>query len=101
MKSKPIYGTIAYFGGWSVSFAPEGSVSSSTLSGYGDFPVERFPGLPVVDFRSLDGPGLPDRKFPNLPMVEESYGTHYGSGYVPLSEYLRLCENAGIIVFKA
>lgn len=100
-QPRPIYGTIAYFGGWSVVFAPHGNVSHSSLSGYGAFPRDRFPGLPVVDFRTLDGPGLPDAPFPNLPMVSECYGHQIGTGYAPLADYLAQAERAGLIVFRA
>jgi hypothetical protein len=56
-QSKALYGTIPYFGGsYSVTFAPEknatGSTTTSTLTGYGDFPFADFPDLPVIDYRN-------------------------------------------------
>ena len=53
-EAKAIYGTIPYFGNsWTVVFKPEGSCTSQTLSGYGDFPFDRFC-IPVIDFRDDD-----------------------------------------------
>ena len=52
---KPAYGMIPFFGkAWSVTYEPKGSCSHKVLSGYGDFPFERFPGLPVIDLRDDD-----------------------------------------------
>ena len=54
-KEKAIMGTIPYFGGeWPVTFEPtqKGVRSLTTsMSGYGEFPFDRFPNIPVVDFR--------------------------------------------------
>ena len=50
-EEKPIYGTIPYFGGsWSVILKPEGSCVRKSLTGYGEFPFDRFC-IPVIDFR--------------------------------------------------
>ena len=62
-ERKPIIGYIAALGGWSVDFVAEvrsdGNYSTSTLTGYDrDFPYERFPSIPVVDFRTADGDKL-------------------------------------------
>ena len=57
-KDKPVYGCISYFGGeWMVSFeatVSDGSYTTSSLSGYGEFPFDRFPSIPVIDYRNND-----------------------------------------------
>lgn len=54
----PLYGTIPYMGGeWSVTFKAKVSTTShatGSLSGYGAFPFERFPGLPVINYYKND-----------------------------------------------
>ena len=51
-STEPLYGTIPYFAGtWHVTYQPVGSCTSKTLSGYGDFPFDRFK-IPVIDFRN-------------------------------------------------
>jgi hypothetical protein len=92
---KAIYGTIAYFGGWSVSFAPEGNSQNICLSGYDkEFPRDRFPNIPVIDFRTCENMRLlPDA------LVAECF-THKGmfSTYRPLAELLPLYAAAGCTV---
>ena len=57
-EQKPLYGTIPYFGGeYSIIFAKEineHSTATSTLSGYGDFPFAKYPGLPVINYQDND-----------------------------------------------
>ena len=49
---KPLYGTIPFCGNeWSVVFADHDNVTNQSLSGYGDFPFDRFC-IPVIDFRN-------------------------------------------------
>lgn len=53
MTGNALYGIVALTGrSWSVEYAKEikpiGSITSKNLSGYGDFPVDRFPNLPVI-----------------------------------------------------
>ena len=49
----PVVGMIAQGGkSWTVQFKPEPNLSSQTtssLSGYGNFPFSRFPHIPVID----------------------------------------------------
>lgn len=53
--SKPVYGVIAYTGGqWTVNYEDSGNCRNHTLTGYGDFPYDRFPDLPVIDFSAND-----------------------------------------------
>jgi len=55
-KTVPVYATINYFGnGWSVHYKSYGSTRNITHSGYGPFPHDRFPGIPVIDFTGNDG----------------------------------------------
>ena len=54
MESKALYGIVAMTGkSWTVEYAKEirsdrGTITSKNLSGYGDFPTDRFPHLPVI-----------------------------------------------------
>ena len=51
----PVYGTIPYLGGeWTVNYdvTRERDCSRHDLSGCGDFPFDRFPNIPVIDFRT-------------------------------------------------
>lgn len=49
---EPLYGIIPYFGKeWTVIFKEEEN-SRETLSGYGDFPFNRFPNIPVINLEN-------------------------------------------------
>ncbi len=51
---KAVYGTIPYFGNeWVVRFKPYGSVTSISHTGYGNFPRNRFPKIPVYQFKNV------------------------------------------------
>jgi len=56
--SIPLYGIIAYTGNqWSITFKEElykNSSVTSTLSGYGTFPFDRYPGVPVINFNGAE-----------------------------------------------
>ena len=60
MLEKVMYGKIAYYSGfWSVTYEPtrrdNGTVSESGyLTGYGKFPFDRFPDIPVIDLEGND-----------------------------------------------
>jgi hypothetical protein len=58
MEEKALYGVIPYFAGeWTIRFQKEErehSCSTHSLSGYGDFPFDKFPDIPVIDFRDND-----------------------------------------------
>ena len=60
MLEKVLYGKICYLGGqWSVTYEPsrrdDGRVSGSGyLTGYGNFPFDRFPDIPVIDLEGND-----------------------------------------------
>ena len=57
-QEKPVFGIISYFGGtWSVENQKresEGSHITSSTSGHGDFPYEKYPGIPVIDYKGND-----------------------------------------------
>ena len=90
---KPLFGMIpADGGGWSVNCVGD-ERGTSALSGYGDFPRERFPSIPVVDCRTVTSfVGFPD--FP----VE-----HYGRQsrfvkYPTLSEFIERARKCGATI---
>ena len=46
-----LFGTVPHMGGeYSVTLACSGSLASACKSGYGEFPREEYPGVPVVRF---------------------------------------------------
>lgn len=67
----PAYGTICRTGReWTVTMqtkrTPTGTTISGTRSGYGDFPFDEYPGLPVIDFTGESF----DRCFEGLKILE-------------------------------
>ena len=64
MKDKPVFGTIDALGGWHVDYAvclpvtDKCGVTYHSLSGYGNFPFDRFPDIPVIDYRNVPGKQL-------------------------------------------
>ena len=59
-KTKPVYAVISYYGNqWTVHYqcyelSDRSTVSNITTTGYGKFPYDRFPGIPVIDFTDND-----------------------------------------------
>jgi hypothetical protein len=91
-QSNPLYGSISYYGsGWSVVFP------GSRLSGYGDFPRARFPGLPVIDYRGIDYRGN-EAVWQQAIDLPDSARPQYGG---PLDSFLDTIRNLGIPVFVA
>lgn len=56
MTDIPVYGSISAIGGsWCVHYdcsRKKNSTCAHSTEGYGEFPRERFPDIPVIDFRS-------------------------------------------------
>jgi len=95
-KYKPLYGTIAYYkGNWSISFeaqqSADGCWSTSSMSGYGDFPFADYPRLPIVNFLQNDRLFL--CKWP----LEKMPGS---TGNPPLADYLNHLVDLGIEVMN-
>ena len=97
MARKPLYGTISFFGSsWSVTHYEErhgdGSSITSCVEGYGEFPFEEYPGLPVIDFKGndavIDALAIPDNKRPQ----EASHRSYGGT----LTSYLSAIRGLGI-----
>lgn len=68
-------------------------------SGCGEFPFDRYPGIPVVDFTDSDGVYPVFRR--DI-MVDEAGWDHTGLGiwkYIPLLSYLDQCIMAGVTVY--
>ena len=73
----PLFAMIPYFGGgWSVQYAGDDSGTESR-SGYGEFPASRFPGIPLVDCRTVQS----FKDFPDHP--REHYGNRASAGDRP------------------
>lgn len=101
---RPLYGTIAYFGrSWSVTFNTRETygrngcnISASSLSGYGEFPFDEFPNIPVIDFRTCE-----DWTIIGRVSVVEAFGRQSDwRKDVPLVEALELYKKAGCIVIE-
>ena len=84
----PLYGTISHLKGtWSVVMEKQGN-TTSTLSGYGEFPFSEYNNIPVIDFSSVD-----------IDVVLEAlrYSTDNMPGYGGnLDNYLRFIKSLGI-----
>ena len=97
-KEKAVYGVIPYFGGeWTVEMRKEGN-TTSRITGYGEFPFDRYPDIPVIDFRNND-------KVMNYLRWSNKYGVEECENwsnkiYLPLKKYLAEVEKMGIKVIK-
>ena len=90
---KPLFAMVAHFGNsWSVNFAGD-SHGTESRSGYGEYPRNEYPNVPVVDCRTVSSfVGFPD--FP----VE-----HYGRQgmfvrYPTLREFLDSARKCGATI---
>ena len=96
-ESIPLYGVIPFFGGeWTVTFKKvrDGKAwHSSRLSGYGAFPFERFPNIPVIDYTNNDS--VMDVLSWNTYIEESTIITEYSS-VIPLKNYLARVFDLGI-----
>jgi len=95
----PLYGTIPFFGNaWNVTFKKIRSgtnFSTSTMSGYGDFPFERFPNIPVIDFTNNDS--VLDVLKLNVRIEESTIEDSY-TPVIPLKNYLAKIYDMGITI---
>lgn len=96
----PLYGIIAMTGKeWTVVFnyvrKSQISTETKSLTGCGDFPFERFPNIPVVDWRTCT-------KYISLPSVIGVYPyITYGDPFISLEEYLERAEKeCGCIIIR-
>lgn len=98
-EPQPLYAKIPHLGGtWSVTHHKTPSITghgttTQYLTGYGEFPRDRFPNIPVVDFRGVDDMtpilGIQDCHRP-------SEANSYYSG--TLDTYLGLCNMYGATI---
>ena len=95
-NSIPLYGTIPFFGGeWTVTFKKtrDGKAwHTGNLSGYGDFPFDRFPNIPVIDYTGNDSV-IDVLKWNTY--IEETTNTK-DSPVIPLKNYLARVYDLGI-----
>jgi hypothetical protein len=100
-KEKPLYGTIPYYSGsWSVTFQKEKSgtgngETSHYLSGYGDFPFEKYPNIPVINYRDNDAVF----KKPDY-CVKEATINPLPNNTLPLKDYLTVLSSYGIEIIN-
>ena len=98
----PLYGTIPLAGKtWSVTFRyhkHEHGGETMDMNGYGDFPFDRFPNIPIVrcDLAGLDSV-LDSLKGSNYRSPQEAVGDSWG-GHPTLTEYLTARVSFGIPV---
>lgn len=80
------FGIIPFFGGeWTVIY------NNGSLRGYGDFPFDRFPGVPVVNFQGNDAV---------MNVVRANLTEQASSGKITDKEYFRRLSNMGIEVIN-
>lgn len=94
-SDQPLVGFISALGGsYSVRMKATKNCSSMT-TGYGDFPYDKYPNIPVVDFRNANiGMVL------SLPYITEAYAHHFYDDHVPLEQYLKLAKQAGATIHQ-
>lgn len=89
----PLYGIIAYTGNqWSITFKEEfykKSSTTSTLSGYGSFPYDRYPDIPVIDFNGADKV-IESLSIPRSLRPKEESGINSGTLETYLNELIKL-----------
>ena len=91
MKSKAVLGVIPYMGGeWSVEHATSktdnGSITTSSTKGYGEFPFARFD-IPVIDYRDNDA--VFEKLSANIACIETTSPHTKLYKLMPLAEYLQ------------
>jgi hypothetical protein len=101
-KNIPLYGSIPFLGGeYTITYREEkqkGSKTTGRLSGYGKFPFEKYPDIPVIDFRTAneksiwEAINLPDTLRPQ----EENSSSYHGT----LETYLKAIRALGIDVWE-
>jgi hypothetical protein len=100
-NEKAILGIISYTGKtWTVEFKKKG-MSTSYKQGYGEFPFDEYPDIPVIDY--TDNDAVMDKLAVNLCCEETS---NNGSGVpglwtrLPLTQYLQWHRDHGISVIE-
>ena len=95
-ERKPLFGMIPHYAGsWSVQYVGDNGGTQS-LSGYGDFPFDRFPSIPVVDCRTVES----FKGFPDHPV--EHYGKQSAWVKRPtLAEFLRQAKDCGATIINS
>ena len=92
----PLYGVICRTGGqWSVKYSEQktntGIIENQTTTGYGEFPTEEYPGIPIIDLSGLSF----DTCFGVLRLWER-LGVH--KGYCSIQDFLNEHRKLGIPV---
>lgn len=107
-NNKPMYGIINYFGsGWTViyrkTYLGNGCWSTNSLNGYGEFPFDEFPDIPVIDYR--DNNAVLDALKANLNIIEcSTYNRELDNlgcmKTVRLKEYLEYIQSLDIRIYR-
>ena len=101
-KGTPCYGTISYLGGWGITFdvsMDKTGIACRALDGCGEFPFDRFPNVPVIDFRTASEPGILIKAI-NIPVSMHPACTHPGYYTGTLESYLNEIEKLGIKIIR-
>ncbi len=102
---KPVYATISLFGtSWTVYFQKQqndkdNTFSIKTLSGYGDFPFDKFHGINIIDYRNNEKVFNINRL--NILVREATFLSKYTTTFysiVSLKEFLKIHLALGISV---
>ena len=105
-NSVPCYGIVNYFGdGWTVYYRhkkTEDGYTTGSLSGYGDFPFDEFPNIPVIDYSGSSGILFIKGNI----VCEDVWGTKFDLGiriwdYLPLDQFIQWHIDHGVKVIKA
>lgn len=101
-ECEALFGSISALGGtWTVTFrAREQTDRHSSISGshtgYGDFPFDRFPGLPVIDYRTVE-----DWNAGILSVYcSDAYAAAVPPDSLPLEQYLKHQRDHGAMIIR-
>jgi hypothetical protein len=93
-KTIPLYATVSYSGNtWTVHYKAYGSTSNIIHTGYGVFPKDRFPNIPVIDYTNNDNV-MAAIAIPISELPREVYRNTNGS----IESYLYTLKGLGINV---
>lgn len=96
----PAYGTIPYSGKtWTITFKRQ-DLTTSMLEGYGEFPFNDYPDLPVINYKDNDKvfEVLKAHLMCSDCCIQHGYFDSWN--YLPLNEYLKTIHDMGIEIIN-
>jgi hypothetical protein len=103
-KARAAYGTIPYYGGtYSVTFFKDKHGASSYLTGYGEFPFDEYPDIPVINYKGNDA--VFDALKWNRLIEETQIITNYDRGIstnqiISLRHFLEHISDMGVQIYN-